>query len=456
MFKSLYFRIAIYTIIVMLFSAIISFFFTNIIYHNALKTNNDAKIMRTLKDARAFQQSSHITNLTPYFKHLGEMNYQIMTVTKTGTKTFYGQKFRKDDVSKQAIKQVLSGKPYHGIKHLPYNPIVTGFFDNTTKNTVGLAFQTNNKALAVFIRPDIGKTFSEFRIFLAILISLLLAISIFLTIASTYSIIKPVQQLKRATEYLMNGDFDKPIKITRNDELGTLQYRFDNMRQSLKQLDDMRQNFVQNVSHEIKTPLTHIHHLLDQLKNSKDVESSSHYIDEIYQITTRLSDLTKALLLLSELDNAEHLSFNDTIDLKELLQNIVRHEQYAANQKELMILSDLSETNYIGNERLLHQAFQNIVTNAIKYSPSHGLIEINLFSQNNYIICRISDEGEGIDKETQKKLFDRFFKLHSNANSNGLGLAITKSIIELHDGLIEVESQLDDGTTFTIKLKQNT
>ncbi|MCD8900104.1 HAMP domain-containing histidine kinase [Staphylococcus gallinarum] len=455
MFRSLYTRIAIYTIVVMILSAIISFFITNIIYHNTLKANNDAKIMRTLKDAKSFQQDANMSNLKPYFKHLGEMNYQIMTVSSSGEKHFYGERFRTDNVSTQAIKDVLDGKAYHGIKHLPYNPIVTGFFDNTTKNTVGVQFKSHKQHLAVFMRPDIGKTFGEFRIFLAILISLLLFISIILTITSTYSIIKPVQQLKRATEYLMNGDFSKPIRITRHDELGTLQYRFETMRQSLKQLDDMRQYFVQNVSHEIKTPLTHIHHLLDQLKHSKDHETANHYIDEIHQITTRLSDLTKALLLLSELDNAEHLTFTDTIQLKDLLQNIIRHEQFSANQKELMIMTELATVALIGNERLLHQAFQNIITNAIKYSHQHGVIEINLTSTQDEIICSITDEGEGMSLETQERLFERFFKVRSNDNSNGLGMAITKAIIELHDGTIKVDSKPQIGTSFTISLPRN-
>ena len=85
------------------------------------------------------------------------------------------------------------------------------------------------------MRPDIGKTFSEFRIFLAILITLLLLFSIILVISSTYAIIKPIQQLKRATERLMHGNFDEVIHVTRKDEFGTLQYRFDKMRLSLKQ-----------------------------------------------------------------------------------------------------------------------------------------------------------------------------------------------------------------------------
>src|SRR5699024_12638838 len=121
------------------------------------------------------------------------------------------------------IKSVLHGHDYHGIIYSPYNPFITGFFENTTQYTVGVQSQSNGHNSAVFMRPDIGTTFSECRIFLVILITLLLVISIIWVISSTYMIIKPIQQLKQATERLMDGNFDVPIDIKRNDEFGTVQ-----------------------------------------------------------------------------------------------------------------------------------------------------------------------------------------------------------------------------------------
>ncbi|PHK50330.1 sensor histidine kinase [Staphylococcus edaphicus] len=452
MFKSLYTRIAIYTITVMVFCAIASFLCTNIIYHNYLKENNDAKIMRTLKGAIHYQKKSQIEASAPFFNHLGELNYQVMTISENGKRTYYGTKFRKDNISKKTAESVIHGQDYHGIKDLPYNPIITGFFENTTKNTVGISYKSNGQTYAVFMRPDIGKTFSEFRIFLAILISLLLLFSIILVISSTYSIIKPIQQLKHATDRLMQGNFDTAIHVTRQDEFGTLQYRFDKMRLSLKQLDDMRQHFVQNVSHEIKTPLTHIHHLLDQLKFAKTDDEREQYIEEIYQITTQLSELTKELLLLSEIDNGAHLEFEDDILLNQLLKKIIRHEQFSANEKELIIMSDLEDVHINGNERLLHQAFQNLITNAIKYSKIGGTIDITLSQTVKSITCKITDDGHGMSEETQTRLFERFYKASNHDNSNGLGLAIAKVIFELHNGTITVESEKNQGTTFTITL----
>lgn len=449
MFKTLYSRIAIYTITVILFSAFISFVLTNIYYHFNLKASNDAKIMKTLKKARNYENAQNTQSLSSYFKHLGDMNYQILTVDNHGTKHFYGEPFRRDTLPQSAIQSVMNGKNYHGIKNKPFELFVTGFFDNETDNTVGLRFKSNDKPVAVFMRPDIGETFSEFRIFLAVLLGLLLVISISLVIASTYSIIKPVSALKSATHRLMKGDFQTPINQTRQDEIGTLQSRFDTMRKRLGQVDEMRQHFVQNVSHEIKTPLTHIQSILTQLQLSKSKEERQMYVNELFNITTQVSDLTQELLLLSELDNAEHLTLDKRIHLNDLIKDIVRHEQFHIEEKDLVIMTELDEVYFLGNERLIHQALSNLIINAIKYTPQYGLIQIHLSIEASNIIFTIENEGAVSDKD-MSHIFERFYKLNNDQSSNGLGLAITKSIVELHNGTISIQS--NDATIFTIQL----
>lgn len=455
MFKTLYSRLAIYTITVMALSAIISFLITNVYYHFELKERNDTKIMQTLQKAKTYHSVQDQQSFEQYMKLLGDLNFQVVTYDEAHHSSYYGQSFRKDNLKADSIDDVLAGQYYHGIRNRPFNPFITGFFDNETRNTVGTTFNTNNGTYAVFMRPDIGHAFGEFRLFLLVLLGLLIIISIGLVTWSTYALVKPVQQLKHATGRMMNGDFNTPIAVTRQDEIGALQQHFDTMRSKLKQLDDMRQHFVQNVSHEMKTPLTHIHHLLTQLQRTLPPSFRTEYIDQIYSETHRLSQLTRQLLLLSELDNDAHLKFEDTCHLDQLIQDILHEEAYAIDSKSLTVVYELAPVTSIGNARLLIQAISNFIRNAIKYTPHYGMINVQLQQNDDNIIITIEDDGPGMSEETVKHIFERFYKHSQSSDSNGLGLAISQSIIQRHHGTIDVKSQLNEGTIFQITLPKN-
>ncbi|PTK45654.1 two-component sensor histidine kinase, partial [Staphylococcus nepalensis] len=178
-----------------------------------------------------------------------------------------------------------------------------------------------------------------------------------------------------------------------------------------------------------------------------------YYIDEIHATTSRLSNLTRALLLLAELDNNDHLDYDDEVEITQMLRLMVRHEQYAIDAKDLLIMTDLEPITVKGNYRLLYQAFHNILTNAIKYTKQEGSIDIDVFSENNTsMICRITDDGPGMSEDVQAHLFERFYKGNSSATSNGLGLAIAQMIMRLHGGDIKVESTLGEGSTFILSM----
>ena len=157
------------------------------------------------------------------------------------------------------------------------------------------------------------------------------------------------------------------------------------------------------------------------------------HVNELFNITTQVSDLTQELLLLSELDNAEHLTLDKRIHLNDLIKDIVRHEQFHIEEKDLVIMTELDEVYFLGNERLIHQALSNLIINAIKYTPQYGLIQIHLSIEASKIIFTIENEGTVRDKD-MSHIFERFYKLNNDQSSNGLGLAITKSIVELHNG----------------------
>ncbi|PTK07999.1 HAMP domain-containing protein, partial [Mammaliicoccus sciuri] len=360
-FKSLAQRITIYTIVVMLVSAILGFILTNIYYHIDLKEKNDHKVFNTLKDVQDYIDHDNEMSLDNYLNHLSELHYQAVLYNDKLKPTYYGDHFRKYNLDNQAVGDVLDGKTYHGIKNRPFNIFITGFFDNETRNTVGIKIQHQGNEYALFLRPSVGSMLGEFRIFLAILLVLLVVISLILVLFSSYSLANPIRRLMKTTESLRKGDFDVDIKVTRDDEIGILQHRFIKMRDELKQLEMMRQSFVQNVSHEIKSPLQSILSLLRELEHEQDENNRIQIIEDIYARAYRLSNLTKQLLLLSELDNSEHLSFNETVHVQKVVKEVVQNLNFLLEDNEISVLFDMDDLTIKGNHKLLYQALYNIL-----------------------------------------------------------------------------------------------
>ncbi|MBM6628699.1 HAMP domain-containing histidine kinase [Mammaliicoccus vitulinus] len=453
-FKSLAQRITIYTIVVMTVSSILGFVLTNIYYHIDLKEKNDYKVMETLKKVQKYIDHDHEMNLDTYLEHLSELHYQAIIYDDKMESTYYGDHFRKYNLDEKSVKKVLNGKTYHGIKERPFNIFITGFFDNETRNTVGMKINHQGSEYALFLRPSVGSMLGEFRIFLAILLVLLVVISLVLVMFSSHSLANPIRRLMNTTESLGKGDFDVDIKVTRDDEIGILQHRFIKMRDELKQLETMRQSFVQNVSHEIKSPLQSILSLLRELEYEKNESKRVQIIEDIYGRAYRLSNLTKQLLLLSELDNSDHLTFNESIELDKVIKEVVRNLNYLLDDKEISIVFDMEEITIQGNNKLLYQAFYNILNNAIKYSPEYSMIQINVSKQDGFINVSFIDEGYGMTQKQLSQIRDRFYKGDQSHNvhvdSNGLGLSIVDSIIEHHNAQIFFESVLDEGTKVTI------
>ncbi|RIN20653.1 sensor histidine kinase [Mammaliicoccus vitulinus] len=453
-FKSLAQRITIYTIVVMTVSSILGFVLTNIYYHIDLKEKNDYKVMETLKKVQKYIDHDHEMNLDTYLEHLSELHYQAIIYDDKMESTYYGDHFRKYNLDEKSVKKVLNGKTYHGIKERPFNIFITGFFDNETRNTVGMKINHQGSEYALFLRPSVGSMLGEFRIFLAILLVLLVVISLVLVMFSSHSLANPIRRLMNTTESLGKGDFDVGIKVTRDDEIGILQHRFIKMRDELKQLETMRQSFVQNVSHEIKSPLQSILSLLRELEYEKNESKRVQIIEDIYGRAYRLSNLTKQLLLLSELDNSDHLTFNESIELDKVIKEVVRNLNYLLDDKEISIVFDMEEITIQGNNKLLYQAFYNILNNAIKYSPEYSMIQINVSKQDGFINVSFIDEGYGMTQKQLSQIRDRFYKGDQSHNvhvdSNGLGLSIVDSIIEHHNAQIFFESVFDEGTKVTI------
>jgi two-component system phosphate regulon sensor histidine kinase PhoR len=264
-------------------------------------------------------------------------------------------------------------------------------------------------------------------------------------------------ELLKAMTSISQGDFNVIIKENDNDIHKDLAQGINEMAQKLGSMEKLRQDFISNVSHEMQSPLTSIGGFAALLKNdSLNLEKRKYYLNIIETESKRLSKLSDNLLKLSTLENNGMPLSSDEFALDKQLENIILLLEPQWAHKNINMNISIEKLSIKADQDLLNQAWVNLIHNAIKFTPEYGCVGINLTKENEWICCIISDNGIGISREDQLHIFERFYKADKardrSLGGSGLGLALVKKIIELHYGNITVESNLGDGTKFTVKL----
>lgn len=458
--RTLYVRIFITTIAIMIASSVIAFVVSNVYYHYYLKPQNDEKITTIAKNAVSIYESNNYESTNSYFTSLTNLGYQFYMVDKDGNEKMYGHPFRVEELAQSEIDRVLKGDMYHGISQRPQRLFVTGFFDNELANTIGIPIEIDGETSALFVRPDSVFQFGEMRIFLAILLILILLFSFILVLLSTSFIVRPIKKLTGATKRIAAGNYHLKLNMNRHDEIGRLARDFSIMSDSLAQTEEKRQEFVSNVSHEIQSPLTSIQGFSQALREEDMSENMrEHYLSIIENESKRLSGLSKQLLMLSTLDREESEIEWSNVDVSRQLKETISITEWQWREKDLAVEMDIEQGTIRGDANLLQQVWMNLITNAIRYSEPVGMITIQLEEQRDQVIISIKDTGIGITEEQLSQLFERFYKADKartrTEESTGLGLSIVKRIVELHNGTIMVDSELGKGSTFKVNLPKD-
>lgn len=281
------------------------------------------------------------------------------------------------------------------------------------------------------------------------------SIGILLIILLARSVVKPILRLNSMTKEVAKGNFDVQVKSKSKDEIGQLTENFNKMTRELKNIEYLRKDFISNVSHEFKTPIASIQGFAKLLQNEGlSVKERQEYTDIIVEETDRLSNLSANMLKLSKLENQEILEEGSIFKLDEQIRKSILLLVYEWNEKNIEFDLELEKVDYYGNEDLLQQVWINLISNAIKYSKANSKIKIILEKIDINLRIKIIDEGIGISQEGIKRIFEKFYqedKSH-NKGGNGLGLPLVKTILDLYDANISVESNVNEGSTFIIEL----
>lgn len=452
---SLYVKFIWFTFATMLVSSLISFYAMNTYYHQHLKAVNNDKNLAIAASITEFVEGVPPDRAEAAFHVLGDAGYQLY-VTDGQTVNRYGGEFRDETIDESAIQQVLQGEVFNGIRDFPRETFVTGFFANELRNTVGVSLELDGKNYALFLRPDIKLLFQELHLLFGGLAVGIIILSFIGMLLVARLLIQPITKLTEATEKMGAETFDVPLAIDRKDEIGRLADQFITMRNRIEQSTLKRKEFVHNVSHDIQSPLHTIQSYLSLLqKSGSSDEEKKQYADIIQEETTHLSLLTNQLLTLASFDK-EVQELTEEISVDQQVRDTLSHLRYAFDEKDLGISAQLAPVQVKGNAVLLQTVWENLLTNAIKYSEPGGAIEISLSSTAKEMALEIRDEGIGMTAEETARSFDRFYRADQarvrSMKGSGLGLAIVKEIVELHKGTIEIESALKIGTAVQVKL----
>lgn len=227
----------------------------------------------------------------------------------------------------------------------------------------------------------------------------------------------------------------------------------------LKKLELMRKDFVANVSHELKTPITSIKGFAETLLEGgmEDKEITREFLGIIYQEGNRMQELIEDLLALSKLEQEDLELHYESFDATELVSDAVLGLQHKAKQKNLSLTLETDQKIVLEADKpRVKQIILNLLDNAINYTPAEGMITVSVRQINDYIRFSVSDTGIGIDEESLARIFERFYRVDKarsrNTGGTGLGLAIVKHIVEVHKGQIDIESEVNKGTTIDVYL----
>lgn len=283
-----------------------------------------------------------------------------------------------------------------------------------------------------------------------------------LSMVLTRSIGSNFRKAFRTVEEVANGHTDKRIKVRGSTEMRQFAKDFNTIMDKASVLDENRQEFVSNVSHELKTPITSIKVLADSLNMQEDVpiELYREFMQDITTEIDRESKIIEDLLSLVKMDKAASALNITSVNLNELLEIVLKRLKPIAQKKNVeMLFESFRPVVAEIDEVKFTQVVSNLVENAIKYNRLDGWVHVSLNADYQYFYVRVEDSGIGIPEESQDMVFERFYRVDKarsrETGGTGLGLAIVKKIILMHHGTVKLHSEEGTGTTFTVRIPLN-
>lgn len=294
------------------------------------------------------------------------------------------------------------------------------------------------------------------------LISLLLVSGITVALMSYFigrRVLTPLVKLSSASKEVARGNFDVTVSdSSKMEEVQSTFRNFNAMVRELKSISTLSSDFIANVAHEFKTPLSVIEGYAMLLQDDRlTAQEREDYLNKILVNTRRLNTLVGNILMLSKMETKPLPEQYTRFRLDEQLRQVVAQLEPQWSAKGISFRVRLDEVELLGWEQVLPYVWSNLISNAIKFSPSGSVIALTLLEQRECAVVTVSDRGCGMEPDVQERIFEKFYQGDTSHKSegNGLGLALVRQIVELSQGVVEVESQPGKGSTFRVILPKS-
>lgn len=340
-----------------------------------------------------------------------------------------------------------------------------GMFDDDVIS-VAIPIQTNNIPNGMILLHSTTSQLANVQrnlinaMYVPFLLMLILAIIVLALISG--KIIRPIRKMSSVAEQYATGNFDVKTDIKSNDEIGQLALTIDYMASELSKLDEYRRDFISNISHDFRSPLTSIKGYIEAIQDGTiPPEKQSKYLDIVINETKRLTKLTSSMLELNNMDSYGIWLVIKEFDVIDLVKNAMNTFEGKCTEKNIsLILNNHCESTIVlADKTKIQQVIYNLLDNAIKFTPDGKNIYITLNDKNEKLFISIKDEGCGIPADSLNKIWVRFYKADASRGKDkqgtGLGLAITREIVKAHGENINVVSTENVGSEFTFSLAKS-
>lgn len=329
--------------------------------------------------------------------------------------------------------------------------------------TVGVPIQEKENyqgaVFAVTFHTEISNLL-ESTIMMLIMSSLwIMLVSLVMVYVISERLTMPLREMNEAAKEFAKGNYDMTVRVRGNDEVAELARSFNQLSESLKNLEYMRSSFVSNVSHELRTPMTTIGGFVDSiLEGCIPPEEEKHYLEIVSSEIKRLSRLVTSLLEISRMESGQKKLDVTAFDICETARLVLISNEQRLDEKRLDVSfeCDRERLEVLADKDAVHQILFNICDNAIKFARPEGRYEITVKEKGDKAEISVFNEGVGISKEDIPFVFDRFYKSDKSRGLDkkgvGLGMFIVKTLVSAHDEEIRVESEYDEWCRFTFTL----